>query len=141
MMDWANSIECRNYRIGRQLDWTHLFDLLKFTVSVTLLAGVFGFHAWVRCEAVDMGYEEQNLAKQESVMLTEQNYLILEEESLKNPGRIEAIAQNDLGMIRVHANQLVTPVQMDIETTGSETMAMLSDAPVNSDPRRPSVTN
>ena len=141
MMDWANSIESRNYRIGRHLEWAHLIDLLTFTLSVALLAGVFGFHAWVRCKAVDLGYEEQNLAKKESSMLVEQNYLVLEEESLKNPGRIETIAQNDLGMIRLHANQLVSPIQSETEAIGSETMAMLSDTSANNDARKPSATN
>jgi cell division protein FtsL len=141
MMDWANSMEGRNYKIGQQLDWMYLKDLLKLTLSAALVAGVFGFHAWIRCRTVEMGYEEQELIKQESSKVMQQSYLILEEESLKNPSRIDSLAQNDLGMSKVRANQLITPVQPTIEQVRSETMALLAGNFPGSDERKHSATN
>ncbi len=140
-MDWAGKVESRNYGIKRQTDQHILCDLLTITASVVLLAGALGFYAWASCGIVDLGYQEQSLNAQEEELLRVQKNLILEEQTLKNPERIDSIAQNELGMVRMRANQLVSPALQDLEI-GSQTSLALAAAPSASpNSGKPSASN
>jgi len=109
MMDWAGDIEARNYGIKRRTDRRNLVDLLRIIGSLLMVAGVLLFYAWVRSNIVDIGYEEQSLqAAEKSALRTQANY-ILEEQTLKNPQRIDGIARLELGMVLARTNQLVAP--------------------------------
>jgi len=141
MMDWAGGIESRNYGIKRRTDRRNLVDLLTITLSVLLVGGVLLFYAWTRSRIVDMGYEGQSLEAQERSILRTQNNLILEEETLKNPARIDSIARNDLGMVLVRTNQLVAPQLQDAPASGSTDIAMANPAPAAVEPRRNPATN
>jgi cell division protein FtsL len=141
MMDWAGSIVSRNYGIRRQTDRRNLAELLKIISSIALLAAVFGFYAWVRCGIVNLGYLEQELRTQEESQLKMERNLILKEETLKNPERIDNIAQNELGMIRVRTNQLISPAFQDSELGDPTALAMAAAPPVSPEPRKSSPTN
>ena len=136
MMDWAGGIEARNYGIRRRTDRRNLADLLTITFSVLLIGGVLLLYAWTRSRIVDMGYEEQSLEAQERNILRLQNNLILEEETLKNPARIDSIARNDLGMVLVRTNQLVAPQLQDAQTPGATDIAMANPAPAAVETRK-----
>jgi cell division protein FtsL len=124
MRDWVGGIELRNYGIRRQTDRRNLTDLLRITFSVLMIGGVLLFYAWIRSRTVEMGYEEQSLQTEERGVLRVQNNLILEEETLKNPGRIDGIARNELGMVPVRTNQLVAPQPQDSQVADSTALAM-----------------
>jgi cell division protein FtsL len=122
MMDWAEDIESRNYGIKRRTDRRNLADLLRIIGSLLMVGCVLLFYAWVRSQIVDIGYEEQRLQIQEKAALRDQANLILEEQTLKNPERIDGIARNELGMVRLNTNQLVAPQTQDAQ---ADTLAMV----------------
>jgi cell division protein FtsL len=141
MTDWADGIEIRNYGIRRRTDRRHLAELLKITSLLGLLAAVFGFYAWIRCTIVDLGYEEQDLRVEEEALLREEKQLAIAEQSLKDPERIERIAQDQLGMNRMKTNQLITPGSQEMESGVPITLAMTAVLPGAPEPRKPSATN
>lgn len=141
MMDWAGGIEERNYGIRRCTDRRSLTDLLTVTFSVFVFAGVLLLYAWTRSQIVEMGYEEQSLEVQETTILRVHNNLILEEETLKNPARIDGIARNELGMVLVRTNQLVAPQLQDAQASGSTDLAMANPVPAAVEQRKTSATN
>ncbi len=141
MRDWACRIEARNYSIKRRTDRRNLSDLLTFTASVVLLAGVFGFYAWVQCGIRSLGYQEQNLMAREESLVRDQKNLILEEQTLKNPERIEFIAQNELGMVRVRTNQLMAPALQSIDLDGTARLALAAAPASPPGSRKPSASD
>lgn len=140
MKDWAGRIESRNYGIKRRTDRRHIKDMLACTAPALLLACSFGFYAWVRCSIVDLGYQEQYLSSREKLLLRDQTHLILEEQTLKRPERIETIAQKDLGMVRMRTRQLM-PVSLREADLGGPATYALATAPSTPDPGKPLATN
>jgi cell division protein FtsL len=140
MMDWAEEIESRNYGIKRKTDRRNLTDLLRIIASLLMIGGVFLFYAWVRSQIVEIGYEEQRLQTLEKDSLRTQANYILEEQTLKNPERIDGIARNELGMVLVRTNQLVAPQIQDAQAGESTAVAMAKPAGIEG-PRKPAATN
>jgi cell division protein FtsL len=126
MMDWAGGMETRNYAIRREIDTRNLLDLLLISISIGLMAGVFLFHSWVRAQLVETGYAAQNLQAEEKVLISHQEKLTLEEQTLLSPDRIDAIAQAELGMRPPRPNQLLMPAFQDIEASRTTTLALAS---------------
>jgi cell division protein FtsL len=123
------------------MDRRNLTDLLRIIFSVLMIGGVLLSYAWIRSQIVEMGYEEQSLQAQEKAILRVHINLILEEETLKNPERIDRIARNDLGMVLVRTNQLVAPQVRDLQAGDSTTLAMVNPSASPADSRKPSATN
>jgi cell division protein FtsL len=128
MVDWAGSMETRNYAIRREIDTRNLLDLLLISLSIGMVAGVFLLHSWVHAMMVETGYKAQSLQAEERALINDQEKLTLEEQTLMSPGRIDAIAQADLGMKPPRPNQLLTPAFRDFEKNQTTTLA-LADAP------------
>jgi cell division protein FtsL len=89
-----------------------------------MIAGALLFYSWVRSEIVNTGYESQSLFTAEEDLLRTQKRLILEEETLRNPERIDMIARIDLGMTPLRPNQFILPQPQDLERGLANTMAM-----------------
>src|SRR5512136_2197669 len=98
MTDWADGIETRNYGITNEIDVHMLSELMRIIVALAMVAGAFLFYSWIRSQIINTGYESQNLFAAEQSLLRAQNRLMLEEEILRNPERIDIIARNELGM-------------------------------------------
>jgi cell division protein FtsL len=128
MMDWANRMEIRNSGIKRKTDRQHMGELLRIILSILMMGGVLFFYSWIRVRIMEMGYEEQRLQASEEEMMRLQRNLILEQETLKNPERIEDIAQNYLGMTRVQPNQLILPRIEQMELGRPTALAMAGKA-------------
>ena len=124
MTDWADGIETRNYGIKSEVDAGMLSELLRNIVPLAMIAGALLFYSWVRSEIVNTGYESQSLFTAEEDLLRTQKRLILEEETLRNPERIDMIARIDLGMTPLHPNQFILPQPQDLERGLANTMAM-----------------
>lgn len=130
MTDWVDGIEMRNYGIKRGIDVRMFSELMRAILSLAIVAGALVFYSWVRNQMVQTGYQSQNLYTMEEALLRTQQKLILEEETLRNPGRIDAIARNDLGMAPMHPSQLILP-QIPEGTSGySDAMAMANTGTV-----------
>jgi cell division protein FtsL len=124
MTDWADGIETRNYGIRSEIDAGMLSDLMRVIIALAMVAGALLFYSWVRSQLVSTGYESQNLFTLEQSLMRIQKRLILEEEVLRNPERIDTIARNDLGMMPLRPNQLIPPQLQDVEITSSDSLAM-----------------
>ncbi|MBN2337677.1 MAG: cell division protein FtsL [Acidobacteria bacterium] len=109
MTDWAASIEARNYGIRRDIDARMLWEMLGTVAALALVAGAFLFYSWVRGQIVHIGYESQSLFAREEVLVRMQKRLILEEETLRNPERIDILARNELEMAPLRPNQVILP--------------------------------
>jgi cell division protein FtsL len=64
-------------------------------------------------------------------LLRTQKRLILEEETLTNPDRIDAIARNELKMTLIRPNQLILPQTQDVEQGASNIVAMVDSKAAN----------
>ena len=96
MVDLAGGLRAHNYCIRRRADRRSLADLLLTTLSFLMVAGALLFFLWVRCRILQAGYDVQQLqAVQESLRQAEEG-LIVEEETLKHPERLERIAHEEL---------------------------------------------
>lgn len=131
MTDWADGIETRNYGIKSEIDASMLSELLHNIIPLALIAGSLLFYAWVRSQIVRTGYETQSLYAKEQSLLRDQKRLKVEEETIKDPEKIDQIARVELGMIPLRPNQFILPQMQDIERGLSNTMAMAdSEAPL-----------
>jgi cell division protein FtsL len=131
MTDWADGIEARNYGIQYKIDTGMLLELMRTITALAMVAGALLFYSWVRSEIINMGYESQRLFTIEESLRRTQNTLILEEETLRNPERIDAIARNDLGMTPLRPNQWIPLRSPDPDDGASGTMAMANSETLN----------
>ncbi len=140
-MDWVGGIEDRNYGIRRITDSQKLQELLCIISSLAMVAGALFFYAWIRSQIVSMGYTQQQLQAQEESLLREQRKLILEEQTLKNPERVDAIARAELGMTPLRASQLLTPQLQNVESIGPNTLALASPSHSSAEIRKSSIND
>jgi hypothetical protein len=131
MTDWADGIETRNYGIKNEIDVHMLSELMRIIVALAMVAGAFLFYSWIRSQIVNTGYESQNLFAAEQSLLRTQKRLVLEEEILRNPERIDIIARNDLGMTPLRPSQLILPQIQDVERSTNNEMAMADSKAAN----------
>jgi cell division protein FtsL len=134
MTDWADGKEFRNYGIKCVIDFRLLSELIQNIICLATVAGALLFCSWVRSQIVSTGYESQKLFSDEELLLRTQKRLILDEEMLRNPQRIDTIARNDLGMSPLRPNQLILPQSESAEAGISDAMAMAASKA--KDPRR-----
>ncbi len=123
MIDWSGEFGNRNYGIKRRTDSKRLSELLWLISSLAVVAGTLCFYAWMRSQIIHVGYTSQQLQAQEESLLRDQKKLILEEQMLKTPERIETIARTELGMTRLRTTQLLTPQFPGEEPAGTDTLA------------------
>jgi len=108
MTDWVYGSEQRNYGIrkktgisARELFWT-LFILIPITGSLF-------FHLWVRSQITDTGYKLQELSQIEESLTRTREKLVVKEEMLQSPERIDRIARGRLGMAPLRPEQVLSP--------------------------------
>jgi cell division protein FtsL len=109
MTDWADGIEIRNNGIKCVIDARVFSELLRTIITLGMIAGALLFYSWVRSQIVNTGYESQKLFKKEQSLLDIQKKLILEEETWKDPERIDMIARGEFGLTKLRPNQLILP--------------------------------
>lgn len=90
---------------GFPLQQPRLFPLLAF---VALLMGISLFFVWSRIQVVNLEYDISSLEGKLRSMQQESRQLTLEAASLRNPGRIEQVALNELGLRQPTLAQVVT---------------------------------
>lgn len=141
MTDLAEGIETRNYAIERRTDRRNLSDLLCIIFSIAAVAGVLFGYIWVRIEIVNVGYESQRLQATEEALIRIQKNLALEEETLKDPGRIDMLARNELAMMVLRPSQVI-PVGFRAEQPGAPiTLAMAGSSRRSGTPGKPPANN
>ena len=101
-----------------------LSELMRIIIALAMVAGALLFYSWIRSQIVNTGYESQSLFAVEESLLRVQKRLTLEEETLRNPERIDIIARNDLGMTPLRPESVHSAATQDVERSASNKMAM-----------------
>lgn len=136
MVDLAGGIEARNCSIRPRADRRGLVDLLLTTLSFLMIGAALLFCLWVRSHITQMGYEIQRLQEQQAALERARSALILQEQTLKYPERLEQIAREELGMSPVRLSQMLPQGIPDTGSDGSTTIAMASVPPPGGAARR-----
>jgi cell division protein FtsL len=137
MTDWTDGTAERNYGIKCKIDTAMLTELMRTLLAFSTVAGTLLFYSWVRSQIVNIGYQRQNLSAVEESLLRIQKSLILEEETLRNPERIDMIARNELGMSPLRPGQLVQQRVEDRGRGASDTIALADSGAVYLKPAVP----
>jgi cell division protein FtsL len=138
--DWSAGVETRNYKIPRRTDSRNLADLLVSMLCVLMIACALIGYLWIRNRIMNMGYAVEQVKETERSLTRIQNSLILEEETLKCPERIDFIARNELAMEPLGPYQRIT---LRFSETGSDrptSLALANAGPRGAQPRRPSAS-
>ena len=108
MTDCVYGVEKRNHGIRKKtgISANELFWTLFLLVPI---AGTLIFHLWVRGQIIKTGYEMQELSQHEESLMRMRERLVLSEEVLQSPERIDRIARGRLGMEPLRPEQLLTP--------------------------------
>lgn len=86
-----------------------LTQVLPLALLALAFVGVGVFHVTARVMVVDAGYRLSRLEGEQRRLLRENDTLKLELAMLKSPGRLEAVAREDLGMAPPSPGQVITP--------------------------------
>ena len=108
MTDWVYENENRNYGIKKKtgINARELFWVLFLLIPIT---GTLIFHLWVRGQITYTGYEMQKLSQREESLLRMQEKLVVKEEILQSPARIDRVARVRLGMTPLRPDQVLPP--------------------------------
>jgi cell division protein FtsL len=140
MTDLANGIEKRNQAIKRGIDKRHLAEMICIVLSFSAIAIVAVFYIWVRIQTVNLGYETQKLRMAEELQLRAARNLTLEVETLKDPGRIDLIARQQLGMMPLRPSQII-PVGFRAEQPGGPVALAMAGNTRGNGPGKTSANN
>ena len=84
--------------IRKAVDQRGLSQFIAATSACALIAAAGLFHAWVRTQVTEEGYQLSRLSAEHQALLREREKLTLWSAQLKTPGRIEQLAREKLGM-------------------------------------------
>ncbi|HWU39554.1 MAG TPA: cell division protein FtsL [Candidatus Acidoferrum sp.] len=76
-------------------------------VAALVFIGCCLFYVWSQHQIISLRYETSEAAREEQALLQENKRLRLELASLKAPGRIERMAQHELGLVAPQKEQLI----------------------------------
>jgi cell division protein FtsL len=107
MVDLADGVEVRNYGLKRTPDPRILQESLALILPLAVIAGALSFHIWIRSQIIYTGYQKQDLKIQEEVLSRDRQHLVVEEQMLRNPKRLDEIAIKQLDMILVRPDQII----------------------------------
>jgi cell division protein FtsL len=97
------------------------------TLTLLMIAGALLFCLWVRFRIMQAGYDREQLQEQRIELQRTLDVLVLEEETLKHPQRLEKIA-GDLGMTRVRLGQILPVGVREVDALTADSLA-LANAP------------
>jgi cell division protein FtsL len=101
-------------------------DLLLTTLSFLVIGAALLFCLWVRSHITQMGYEIQRLQEQQAALERTKSALVVQEQTLKYPERLDQIARDELGMSPVRLSQMLPPGIPDAGGGGATTLALAS---------------
>lgn len=139
--DWSADVETRNYRISHSTDARNLRDLLACVLCFLMIACSLLGHLWIRSHIVSLGYSLQQSKDMEESLIRVQNSLILEEQTLKCPERIDFIARNDLAMEPLGPYQRVVPRFREIGADPSAGLLLVDIGRTDTQLRKPAAHN
>jgi len=141
MLDWAQGVQHRNYRIRRKPDTRGMREATAIVLSLVAVATVFLFYSWIRNQMINLGYAEQALQLEEKKLLDTDVQLVVELQTLTNPDRIDKVAA-ELGMVRAQPWQVIPARPRVTAPGGGSVLAMAAGSSrVTSESKKYSATN
>ena len=107
MLDLAAGFENRNYGLRRSSGLRVVIKSLAMVVPFIAVAGCLSPYLWFGGQNIQLGYQLQQLHTQEQELLNIRRQIIIEEQALTNPEKINAMAYADLGMLRLQPDQII----------------------------------
>lgn len=121
-----------NSRLVKVADPARRREMALFTAALSVLFLLVMVYVWQHFSAIEYGYKIESIKSQRDALVEVNRALRLEEASLKDPERIDALAR-DMGLQLPHAGQVQ---QMDVSTDpGAPVMARAAGVSVISLPQ------
>ncbi len=114
-----------NSRLVKVADPERRREMLHFTVALVVLFALVIGYAWQHFSAIEYGYRIEALRSQRDSLSELNRALRLEEASLRDPGRIDALAQQ-MGLVAPQAGQIIRMDSGDDRDPGGPVMAKVS---------------
>ncbi len=114
-----------NSRLVRVADHERNREMAMFTVALVVLFALVIGYAWQHFSAIEYGYRIEALRAQRDSMAELNRALQLEEASLRDPGRIDALAQQ-MGLVAPQAGQIIRMDSGEDRDPGGAVMARVS---------------
>ena len=90
--------QVQNRTIVREVDHERQRDLVRTVLGGACVLAAVLFAAWQHLDARRLEKVEAGLGRQQARLQAVHRHLVLEQESLVGPGRVEAVATRQLGM-------------------------------------------
>jgi len=90
--------QVQNRPVVREMDHARQRDLMRTVLGGACVLATVLFAAWQHLDARRLDKVEAGLARQQARLRTVHRHLVLEQEFLIGPARVEAIATRQLGM-------------------------------------------
>ena len=114
-----------NSRLVKVTDHERNREMLYFTIAVVVLFLLVIGYAWQHFSAIEYGYKIEALRAQRDSLTEMNRALRLEEASLRDPERIDALARQ-MGLIAPDAGQVIRMDSGDDTDSGGPVMARVS---------------
>jgi hypothetical protein len=124
MLDLAAGVESKNYDLSKTMDPQILRECLWLILPLAAIAIVLSFQIWIRSQVIHIGYQSQDLRKQEEVLKRNRQQLIVKKQALQNPKWLEAMASNKLGMTILKPDQIISVPVEKWDTTVVKTSSL-----------------
>ncbi len=124
MRDWAEGDEVRNYRISRLAGLRSLREAVGVVLLLAVIAGLLFSYIWIRGQISAVAHQDQQVRSEMDALLRARGRLISEEQALKNPERIDAIARAELGMVPIGVNQILPVRKASASQAGLQELAL-----------------
>ena len=111
-----------NSRLVKVADASRQREMLHFTIALVFLFALVIGYAWQHFSAIEYGYRIEALRTQRDSMVELNRALRLEEASLRDPERIDALAQQ-MGLVAPQAGQVIRMDSGDERDAGGPVMA------------------
>ncbi len=111
-----------NSRLVKVADPERKREMLLLTVAVVALFVLVIGYAWQHFSAIEYGYRIETLRAQRDSLVELNRALRLEEASLRDPERIDALAQQ-MGLVAPQARQIIRMDSGDERDTGGPVLA------------------
>ncbi len=114
-----------NSRLVKVADPERRREMLHFTVALVVLFALVIGYAWQHFSAIEYGYRIEALRSQRDSLSELNRALRLEEASLRDPGRIDVLAQQ-MGLVAPQAGQIIRMDSGDDRDAGGPVLAKVS---------------
>jgi len=106
----------------RNVDRARQREMRWSVVFVSLLVGALLLVAWEHSQWTDVGYDTTKLQQERQAIEAEHRHLLLELATLREPGRIERLAMQDLHLVAPSQTEAVVLVIVREAATPARTL-------------------